>query len=141
MAEAARHLPTYTLGEKINLELEASDKSGVDEVAVVFRNEQETGKQITLQGSGNGQTEAVVVLEKEVTGDMAPGQYQCFYIALTDVVGNRRTIGADNLRFRIEGVPGDHEGPRLHKWQLISPEGVPSEEVFGETTIEQEPPT
>ncbi len=130
MAERTEQLPRYTLGDKIRIELEVSDESGVGEVEALFTNEQESGKQIIFPGDGGGETNAVVVLEREVIEGMAPGLYQCFYVSLTDNLGNKRITRPDEMRFCIADIPGDHEGPRLKTWRII-PEGIPSEEAFG----------
>ncbi|MDQ4004001.1 MAG: hypothetical protein M3259_09230 [Actinomycetota bacterium] len=139
MAERTEQLPTYTLGDKIRIELEVTDESGVGEIEATFSNEQETGKRISFAGNGEGETSTMVVLEREVVEGMAPGLYQCFYVSLIDNLGNKRVTRPHDMRFRIEGIPGDHEGPRLHGYRVIAPEGIPSGEVFGEATIGEPP--
>lgn len=123
MAEKTQQLATYGLGDKIRIELEVSDESGVGAAAAQFVNEQESGKQIMLAGDGGGETSTVVVLETEVVEGMAPGHYQCFYVSLTDNLGNKRITRPDEMKFIIEDIPGDHQGPRLHGWRIVPEAG------------------
>lgn len=120
MAEETKAVPTYKLGDTIRIELELTDKSGVHQVRSRFILDGDVTKAIHIAGEGAGETSATIALEHEVTEDTAPGEYYCQYLQLIDTRGNERLITdlAGGLRFRIENVPGDHEGPELKSWRF-----------------------
>lgn len=117
MAEETVRIPTFRPGDRIALGIEARDESGVRDVEAVFTNAQESGKQIALRGDGGGESWVEVALEGYVASGMAPGLYECFYVSLTDTLGNKRVTRPTEIRFRIEGISGDYEGPRLESWR------------------------
>lgn len=119
MAEETTQLPTYKLGDTIRIELEVSDESGVGTVAARFNWTLNPTKSVVLEANGGGKTEITLTLEMEVTEDMSPGEYECVWVSLKDVHGNQTLRNKPGIRFRIEGVPGDHEGPKLDGWQLL----------------------
>lgn len=125
MAEETEQLSThsYKIGDKIRIELEVSDESGVDHVEAYFTHEGATAASLTFLGYGEGREEATIILEQEVTEDVVPGEYTCFYLLLVDCRNNTRTISRPSgLRFRVEGIPGDHEGPELRNSQMLPAE-------------------
>lgn len=119
MAEETKQEITYTLGDTIRIEFEVTDESGVGLITAQFNNPQEPSKNIQLHGNAEGQHRAVVILERLVTNDIAPGEYVCSYVDLRDMQGNQTVISRPDIRFRIEGVPGDHEGPELEHWRVL----------------------
>ena len=60
-----------------------------------------------------------MILERAVTDDIAPGEYVCGYLDLQDIRGNQTVISSTDIRFRIEDIPGDHEGPELEHWRVL----------------------
>lgn len=119
MTEDTEHIPTYKLGDTIRVELELTDDSGVGEVAARFNWPSDPTKKILLRGNGQGETTTRVVLQEQVTEDIAPGDYDCVWVSLRDVRENQRIINRPGIRLRIEGVPGDHEGPELKDWRVL----------------------
>ncbi|HMF57166.1 MAG TPA: hypothetical protein VK619_12565 [Pyrinomonadaceae bacterium] len=114
-------METYTLGETLRLELKLRDKSGIGYTAALF-NRCSTGTQpvngiILLIGDGEGRTDATVELTIQIKKETIPGEYRCEYIQVQDALGNHIRHYPD-IRFRIEGVPGDHEGPELLDWRF-----------------------
>ena|ERR1700730_1330883 len=112
---------TYTLGETIRLEIKLRDQTGIGHVAAVFNGcstrKRPTGRTIALEGDGEGQTEVSIELTAEITNRTVPGEYTCQYIEVNDTLGNYSLHDAD-ISFRIENVPGDHEGPELIDWHF-----------------------
>ena len=116
-------LPTYKVGDKIRIEVEARDESGVAGLEANFTHDSDTSRHLIFDSEGHGQTEAFIVLEKEVTNDIAPGDHSLFYLSLEDILGNREVIsGPYGMRFRIETVPQtDYEPPELKNWRMLRP--------------------
>jgi hypothetical protein len=112
---------TYTLGDTIRLEIKLRDKTGIGAVAAVFNacttRRRPTGRTITLTGNGEGRTEASIELTAEITNHTVPGEYNCEHIEVRDTLGNY-LLHYPDISFRIEGVPGDHEGPELIDWRF-----------------------
>jgi hypothetical protein len=115
-AREGDQVQTYSLGETIRLELDLRDESGVLTVGASFY-EADSGHGFSMRGEGAGRTEVTVVLTEEVTDKTLPGEYRCKNITVYDTHYNRRTFTPD-IRFRIENVPGDHEGPELVGWRV-----------------------
>ena len=109
-------MQTYSLGDTIRVELDLQDPSGVHTVAASFY-ETESERAFLMRGEGEGKTEVTVVLTEEVTDETLPGEYRCKEVTLYDTHSNRSTFTPD-IRFRIENVPGDHEGPKLVGWRV-----------------------
>ena len=107
---------TYSLGETIRVELDLRDESGVLTVSATFY-EAESGHGFSMRGEGGGRTEVTVVLAEEVTDKTLPGEYRCKDVTVYDTHYNHRTFVPD-IRFRVENVPGDHEGPELVGWRV-----------------------
>ena len=107
---------TYTVGETIRLELDLRDESGVLTVSATFY-ETNSAHAFTMRGEGEGRTEATVVLMEEVTNNTFPGECRCKDVTVYDIHYNHRTFAPD-IRFRVENVPGDHEGPELVGWRV-----------------------
>lgn len=128
MAESTQQqqIPTYRLGDKIRIELKVSDRSGVDRVVAVFTAAADstsgTTKTLRLEGKGGGETTTTVILEETVTEQISPGEYECLFVELYGVHGNHRVYRNPGIRFRIEDVPGDHEGPELNEWRVLPTE-------------------
>jgi hypothetical protein len=116
-------MQSYTLGETINLELGLRDKSGIGRVIAVFTGcstrKRPTGRSIILEGEGGGRTRADVNLSVQITESSVPGEYSCDHIEVYDTLGNY-TLYYPEIGFRIEQVPGDHEGPELIDWRFKS---------------------
>ena len=109
-------MQTYSLGDTIRGELDLLDESGVLTVSATFY-ETESGHAFSIHGEGEGRTEVTVVLTEKVTDKTLPGEYRCKYVTVYDTHLNRKTFSPD-IRFRIENIPGDHEGPELLGWRL-----------------------
>ena len=109
-------MQTYTLGETVRVELDLRDESGVLTVSAAFY-ETESGHGFSMRGEGEGRTEVTVVLTQEVTDKTLPGEYRCKNVTVYDTHYNHKTFAPD-IRFRIEKVPGDHEGPELVGWRV-----------------------
>lgn len=114
-------MQTYTLGDTINLEIRLRDVTGIGEVAAVFTacttRKRPTGRTITLTGNGEGRNETNVELTAQITNRTVPGEYSCERLEVRDTLGNYLFHYPD-ISFRIEGVPGDHEGPELIDWRF-----------------------
>jgi hypothetical protein len=120
MTGETRRPPKYRVGDKIRVEIEASDESGVAEVEVDFTLDSDTARHLILSGDGGGQTDARIVLEKEVTDDIPPGEYTLFYITLTDTRGNTRVVSDEVIKLRIETDPKqDYDAPDLKSLRVI----------------------
>jgi hypothetical protein len=117
MAEETKQIPTYGLGDTIRIELDVSDPSGVTDVWLRFSIATDVTRKIDLRANAQGVTDTTVVLEQEVTERLAPGEYKCQFLSLTDRLGNQTLISSPAMHFRVEGVPGDHEGPELKDWR------------------------
>lgn len=109
-------MQTYSLGDTIRIELDLRDESGVFTVSATFH-ETESGHGFSMRGEGEGRGEVTVVLTEEVTDKTLPGEYQCGDVTVYDTQYNYRIFTPD-IRFRIENVPGDHEGPELVDWRV-----------------------
>lgn len=120
MAEETRQQTEYTLGNTIRIELEVSDESGVGEVRARFSLVDNLTQSIFFSTTGSGETkDDTIILEKEVTEDIAPGEYECQWIALEDMRGNQNLISSPGIRFRVDNVPGDHDPPELKGWRTL----------------------
>ncbi len=119
MTESSQQIYSYKPGDKIRIALYLSDPSGVADVRASFAERTDTAKQIYLIGHGRNQVHAEVILETEVTNSIAPGEYWCFQLTLTDGIGNKSVINTPTpgIEFRIEEVPGDHDGPEYMGWK------------------------
>jgi hypothetical protein len=111
-----KEMQTYTLGETVRVELDLRDESGVLTVSATFY-ETESGYGFSMRGEGEGRTEVKMVLTQEVTDKTLRGEYRCKNVTVYDTYYNHKTF-APNIRFRIENVPGDHEGPELVGWRV-----------------------
>ena len=109
-------MQTYSLGDTIRLELDLRDESGVLTVSATFY-ETQSGHGFSMQGDGEGQAEVTVVLTEEVTDKTLPGEYRCKEVTVYDTHFNHSTF-TPGIRFRVENVPGDHEGPELRGWRV-----------------------
>jgi hypothetical protein len=77
-----------------------------------------SGEGFMLRGeSDEGAREVTVALTKEVTNEILPGEYRCEGVTVYDIHSNRKTFSPD-IRFRVENIPGDHEGPELLGWRI-----------------------
>lgn len=107
----------YSLGDTIWVELDLRDESGVLTVSATFC-ETESGHGFSMHGEGEGQTEVTVVLTEKVSDKILPGEYQCKDVIVYDTHYNYSTFTPE-IRFRVENVPGDHEGPELVGWRVV----------------------
>lgn len=107
----------YTLGDTICLELDLHDRSGVLTVSATFY-ETNSGHSFSMHGEGEGRNKVTVVLTQKVTAKTLPGEYRCKDVTVFDTQYNHRTFTPD-ISFRVENVPGDHEGPELVGWRLL----------------------
>jgi hypothetical protein len=114
-------MQTYTLGDTIRLELGLHDKSGIGYVAALFNrchtDIRPASGILLLIGDGEGHTQPLVELKTEITNDSIPGEYKCEYVQLQDTLGNH-VFHYPDIRFKIQGIPGDHEGPELLDWRF-----------------------
>lgn len=115
-------MQSYTLGETIRIELSLRDKTGIGDIAAVFNRSptftRPSACSIVMNANGGNRVEARVELKTQITNQTAPGEYVCEYIQVTDTLGNQVSYHPD-IRFRIENIPGDHEGPELLDWEFI----------------------
>ncbi len=109
-------MQTYSLGETVRVELDLRDESGVLTVNAAFY-ETISGHGFSMRGDGGGRPEVTVVLTEEVTDKTLPGEYRCKDVTVYDTHYNYTTFTPD-IRFRVENVPGDHEGPELVGWRV-----------------------
>jgi hypothetical protein len=107
---------TFSLGDTIRVELDLRDESGISTVSATFY-ELNSGVGFMMRGESEGASEVTVALSQEVTNAMLPGEYRCEGVTVYDTHLNRKTFSPD-IRFRIENIPGDHEGPELLGWRL-----------------------
>jgi hypothetical protein len=105
-------METFSLGDTIRVELDLRDESGVSTVSAAFY-ELDGGKGFMMRG----EREVTMVLSQKVTNEIAPGEYRCQGVTIYDVHLNRKTFHPD-IRFRVENIPGDHEGPELFGWRV-----------------------
>ena len=109
-------METFSLGDTIRLELDLRDESGVSTVSATFY-ELTSGEGFMMRGESQGEPEVAVALSQEVTNEMLPGEYRCENVTVYDTHLNRKTFYPD-IRFRVENIPGDHEGPELLGWRV-----------------------
>jgi len=109
-------METFSLGDTIRVELDLRDESGVSTVSATFY-ELNSREGFMMRGECGGEPEVTVVLSQEVIEKMLPGEYRCEEVTVYDTRHNRKTFSPD-IRFRIENIPGDHEGPELFGWRL-----------------------
>ena len=109
-------METFALGDTIRVELDLRDESGVSTVSAAFY-ELDGGKGFMMRGESEGEPEVTVALSQEVTNAMLPGEYRCESVTVYDTQLNRKTFSPD-IRFRVEDIPGDHEGPELLGWRV-----------------------
>jgi hypothetical protein len=109
-------METFSLGDTIRVELDLRDESGVSTVSASFY-ELKSSRGFTMRGESEGETEVTVVLIQEVTHEILPGEYWCEGVTVYDTHLNRKTFSPD-IRFRVENIPGDHEGPELLGWRV-----------------------
>jgi hypothetical protein len=114
-------METYTLGDTVRLEIKLRDKSGVGYIAALFNrchtDTHPASGILLLIGDGGGQTLALVELATQITDQSIPGEYKCEYVQVQDTLGNH-VFHYPDIRFRIRGIPGDHEGPDLLDWRF-----------------------
>jgi hypothetical protein len=109
-------METFSLGDTIRVELDLRDESGIFTVSATFY-ELTSGEGFMMRGEGEGEPEITVVLSQEVTDTILPGEYRCEGVTVYDTHLNRKTFSPD-MRFRVENIPGDHEGPELLGWRI-----------------------
>jgi hypothetical protein len=109
-------METFSLGDTIRVELDLRDESGVSTVSAAFY-ELNSGVGFMMRGESEGENEVTVALLQEVTNEILPGEYRCEGVTVYDVHLNRKTVHPD-IRFRVENIPGDHEGPELLGWRV-----------------------
>ena len=109
-------METFALGDTIRLELDLRDESGVSTVSATFY-ELTSGEGFMMRGESEGESEVTVALSQEVTNEILPGEYRCEVVTVYDTHLNRKTFSPD-IRFRVENIPGDHEGPELLGWRV-----------------------
>jgi hypothetical protein len=109
-------METFSLGDTIRVELDLRDESGVSTVSTAFY-ELNSGVGFMMRGESEGENEVTVALLQEVTNEILPGEYRCEGVTVYDVHLNRKTVHPD-IRFRVENIPGDHEGPELLGWRV-----------------------
>jgi len=109
-------METFSLGDTIRLELDLRDESGVSTVSATFY-ELTSGEGFMMRGESEGEPEVTVALSQEVTKEILPGEYRCEVVTVYDTHLNRKTFSPD-IRFRVENIPGDHEGPELLGWRV-----------------------
>jgi hypothetical protein len=109
-------METFSLGDTIRVELDLRDESGVSTVSAAFY-ELNSGVGFMMRGESEGEREVTVALLQEVTNEILPGEYRCEGVTVYDVHLNRKTFHPD-IRFRVENIPGDHEGPELLGWRV-----------------------
>jgi hypothetical protein len=114
--EEVSGVEAFSLGDTIRVELDLRDESGVSTVSAAFY-ELKSGRGFTMRGESEGETEVTVVLMQEVTREILPGEYRCEGVTVYDTHLNRKTFSPD-IRFRVEDIPGDHEGPELLGWRV-----------------------
>ncbi len=107
---------TFSLGDTIRVELDLRDESGISTVSATFY-ELNSGMSFMMSGESEGAPQVTVALSLEVTNEILPGEYGCEGVTVYDTHFNRKTFSPD-IRFRIENIPGDHEGPELLGWRL-----------------------
>ena len=79
--------------------------------------EAESGHGFSMRGEGEGRTEVTVVLTEEVTDKTLAGEYHCKDVTVYETHYDHRTFIPD-IRFGVENVSGDHEGPELVVWRV-----------------------
>jgi hypothetical protein len=109
-------METFSLGDTIRVELDLRDESGVSTVSAAFY-ELTSGKGFMLRGESDGDREVTVALAQKVTNEILPGEYRCEGVTVYDIHLNRKTFHPD-IRFQVENIPGDHEGPELFGWRV-----------------------
>ena len=109
-------MKTFSLGDTIRVELDLRDESGVSTVSATFY-ELTSGEGFMMRGESEGEPEVTVALSQEVTNEILPGEYLCEGVTVYDTHLNRKTFSPD-IRFRVENIPGDHEGPELLGWRV-----------------------
>jgi hypothetical protein len=109
-------METFSLGDTIRVELDLRDESGVFTVSATFY-ELTSGEGFMMRGESEGKPEVTVALSQEVTKEMRPGEYRCESVTVYDTQLNRKTFSPD-IRFRVENIPGDREGPELLGWRV-----------------------
>ena len=114
-------METFGLGDTLSLEISLRDKSGIGYVAALF-NRCNTGAHpasgiILLVGNGEGRKETIVRLTTQISAQSVPGEYRCEYLQVQDSLGNH-VLHYPDIRFKIQDVPGDHEGPELLDWRF-----------------------
>ena len=107
---------TFSLGDTIRVELDLRDESGISTVSATFY-ELNSGMGFMMSGESEGAPQVTVALSLEVTNEILPGEYRCEGVTVCDTHFNRKTFSPD-IRFRIENISGDHEGPELLGWRL-----------------------
>jgi hypothetical protein len=115
-------MDTFTPDVRPTVELTLRDESGIGQVIANFLHVA-GDSYMSLQGDGNGQTEARIFLRLSSWSTiLAAGEYQCQRVEATDVAGNRSVHTREthpelaNERFLYQypsGKPGDTEGPEL----------------------------
>src|SRR5215212_7537170 len=109
-------IETFSLGDTIRVELDLRDESGVSTVSAAFY-ELNTGKGFMMRGESDGERKVTVALAQEVTNEILPGEYRCEGVTVYDIHLNRKIFYPD-IRFQVENIPGDHEGPELFGWRV-----------------------
>ncbi len=112
-------LKTYSPGNPVRLELELEDASGVARVAASFVHKEDSNMSIRMEGDGEGQRKARVVLEGAVTESTAPGEYYCAWIYVSDVNGRHTTTSPRyDLAFLVHNELGDYDPPEIKDVRL-----------------------
>jgi hypothetical protein len=109
-------METFSVGDTIRVELDLRDESGVSTVSATFY-ELTSGEGFMMRGESEGEPEVTVALSQVVNNAILPGEYRCEGVTVYDTHSNRKTFSPD-IRFRVENIPGDHEGPELLGWRV-----------------------
>jgi hypothetical protein len=114
-------IPTYKSGDKISIEVNLRDDTGIDHITAHFAEVSAGGgsedTSLVLTGNGGGQQEATITLTGHVGEKTPAGEYKSQELQVSDIRGNHDYYHPD-IRFRIETPAKDTQAPKLVSWRF-----------------------
>lgn len=107
-------LQRFSPSDTISIDMEFQNESGVDDVYAFFVNADDLKNTVGLYGNGGGSARLRISLRARAATTLAPGEYLCQYIHVSDVHGNYAVSSPDRkICFRVDGSGGAYEPGEL----------------------------
>ena len=103
-------LQRFSPGDTIRIDMEFHNNDGVDDVYAFFVNSENLKHTVGLYGNGEGSARSSISMQARAATNIAPGEYLCQYIRVSDVHGNYAvSYPARKICFRVSGSGNAYE--------------------------------